>query len=96
MNPCAMWIALLKLLIGIIRKKISQNYLLADASFIRSAEGPNPSEVALFSASGSDNSCKLYRAYAIVIEGEHARYYLKPDQDTKYFSLKPKVARLKK
>lgn len=63
----------------------SQNYLLADASFHTQRGGPNPSEVALFSASGSDNSCKLYRAYAIVIEGEHARYYLKPDQDTKYF-----------
>jgi TANFOR domain-containing protein len=32
-----------------------------------------------------DVNCRLYLAYRIVIEGEHARYYLDPDQDLKYF-----------
>ena len=31
------------------------------------------------------NQCQLYLAYRIVIEGEHARYYLDPDQEHRYF-----------
>ncbi len=31
------------------------------------------------------NECQLYLAYRIVIEGEHARYYLDPDQENRYF-----------
>jgi TANFOR domain-containing protein len=57
--------------------------LLAGLSFDTPRRGPNPG-IGIMESS-ADNSCKLYRAYAIEIQGEHARYYLDPDQDLKYF-----------
>ena len=65
--------------------KNSYENLLADAAYTISRGGPNPGETALSAVSASDNSCKLYHGYAIQIEGEHARYYLNPDQEVKYY-----------
>lgn len=63
-------------------------YQYADASYRNQPGGPN-GEVMDYSYISADNSCKLYKAYAIVIEGEHARYYLNPDQDaTCFFEIK--------
>jgi TANFOR domain-containing protein len=59
-------------------------YQYADASYRNQPGGPN-AEVMDYSYISADNSCKLYKAYAIVIEGEHARYYLNPDQNIAYF-----------
>ncbi|HHU27254.1 MAG TPA: TANFOR domain-containing protein [Bacteroidales bacterium] len=56
--------------------------LLADAVGPRG--GPNPGENSLASSAAEDG-CKLYKGYAIVIEGEHAKYYLDPDQKLDYF-----------
>ncbi|MEA4918702.1 TANFOR domain-containing protein [Proteiniphilum sp.] len=61
--------------------------LLADWPFDSPRGGPNPGNSAISSVSEShgNNTCKLYLAYAIEIQGEHARYYLNPDQDWTYF-----------
>ena len=58
--------------------------LYAQITYSDQRGGPNPGEIAEYTSS-SGNTCKVYRAYMIVIEGEHGSYYLNPDQEGKYF-----------
>ncbi len=58
---------------------------LADLSSHTKRGGPMPDDAPAIITSGGENSCKLYLAYAIEIEGEHSRYYLNPDQETRFF-----------
>ncbi len=60
-------------------------YLYADRSYSSGRGGPNPGETIATGGANEGNACKLYLGYAIEIEGEHARYYLNPDQKTDYF-----------
>ena len=59
--------------------------LYADISYRFGKGGPNPGGMIVSSGTSGDNACKLYLGYAIEIEGEHARYYLNPDQEMRFF-----------
>jgi len=61
------------------------NNLFADLSNTMQRGGPNPGNMTLENSATDNNSCKIYRCYGIEIEGEHARYYLNPDQELRYF-----------
>ncbi len=64
----------------------SDNTLLCDNfSNPKQLRGPVPQELKMHAVPSDDGLCQLYLGYGIVIEGEHANYYLDPDQTPDYY-----------
>jgi len=64
---------------------LQDDQLFADNGYRPGRGGPNPGETGVTGGVSGDNACQLYEGFTIGIEGEHARYYLNPDQVTAYF-----------
>ena len=63
----------------------TDDWLYADNGYRPGRGGPNPGETGVTGGVSGDNACQLYEGFTIEIEGEHARYYLNPDQELSYF-----------
>ncbi len=61
------------------------DYNSTDLIYARPMGGPNADNIAISRMAPGNDGCQVYLAYRIIIEGEHARYYLDPDHDPKYF-----------